>query len=779
MSLVRRQSGRLANKALLPQPELPQPELPSAATPDRSTQIKPKPKKSGGNLKPGPKDTESEEEAFEDSEEESDVESDASEYGQRPATSKRQKVAVAKKSPAAKKSATVKRRNVTADSTCYLIAIPLDVLLEIFGQLEPKDIIQLSRTNHTFRSHLLANAAHGVWRKTRQNIDGPDCPADLSEQQWVHLLYGDTRCQTCGAKNIQRVDFGLRRRTCTGCMRLNLVVASSFKRRYPDLEAQVLDLIPYTNIGGFAHGHASRSQFYWPQDIEDMAEKLALHQRDIEMRIPGARKKLEKFIAERTALVGAIVKHAVVCQEWSTNSVKRRRAETARKVEQRYNAIKDRFLQLGYTENDISRIEYEASVNQPAQLTERIWNNIYPQLEPIVRKYKERRLQAARDDRIRGRTQLVDDIFRQYKKTLAPAQWRFLPGLYEIRHHPAFSAIVDAPDDMNVKMSHFDEAAAALPEFVVSWMATRKTELAQLIREAETSGPALSVTPAPDDSSASLPDTQILNLATCVFACAQPPCSSSPSIYSSQNTAVLIGWESAVAHHCHSRIFYGFDRGTSIETILEFSARGHMAATSLVTLAGLHEKRATATDMDQLDLRFVCLDCTPRTANGTKSYTGFSWRAAVSHFVTGQHAAPQWRKLDIAEAQKVKNSEGCDSTLSWSCNHCADYLDAYQTFTRVLDHVKASHSISDPIAPGDLFRHLDLPRTPGTLSVSIAKSQKQAQNKQVQNEARHTCLRCATMGTAASTRLFILSGVKSHLQAKHQVADPVQNVDWK
>ncbi|KAJ7640797.1 hypothetical protein DFH06DRAFT_1097918 [Mycena polygramma] len=772
MSVVRRQSGRLAKKALLPQVEVSS----TAAPRENPTQVKVNPKKRGGK----PKDSESEDEASEDSGADPGTESDASEYGQRPA--KRQKIAVAKKSPATKKTATAKRRKSTVDSTCYLTTIPLDVLLEIFGQLEPKDIILLSRTNHTFRSHLLSKAAHSVWRKARENIDGPDCPADLSEQQWAHLLYGDARCQTCGAKNVQRVDFGLRRRACTGCLRLNLVVASSFKRRYPDLDAQVLDLIPYTNIGGFAHGHASRSQFYWPQDIEDMAEKLALYKRDIEMRIPGARKKLEKFIAERKALVEAIVKHAVVCQDWSKNLTTRRRAETALKVQRRYNAIKDRFLQLGYIEDDISGIRYAASVNQPAQLTERIWNNIYPQLEPDVRECKERRLQRVRDERIRERTRLIDDVYKQYKKTLAPAQWRFLPGLYEVRQHPAFSAIVDAPDDMNVEISHFDEAAAALPDFVVSWMATRKAELVRLIRDAETSSPAPSTT-TPRDSSASLTDTQLLNLATCVFACAQAPCSSSFSFHSSQNpaAAVLVGWESAVAHHCRRRIYYGLDQGASIETILKFSARGHIAATSLVKMAGLHEMRATATDMDQLDLRFLCLLCAPRTTNGTKLYTGFSWRAAVSHFVTGtgQHPVPQWRKLDIAETQKVKNSEGRDPTLSWSCNHCADYLDVYQTFTKVADHVKASHSISEPTAPGDLFRHLDLPRTPGTLSVSIAKSQKQAQKKQTQNEARHNCLRCATMGTAASTRLFILSGVKSHLQAKHQVSEPVQNVDWK
>src|ERR1700683_4590822 len=70
--------------------------------------------------------------------------------------------------------------------------------------------------------------------------------------------------QMCGAKGIQRIDFGLRRRVCTSCFKekyvysfhcwrrlmafsQRLVVASKFRVRFPDYAPLVMDLLPYTN----------------------------------------------------------------------------------------------------------------------------------------------------------------------------------------------------------------------------------------------------------------------------------------------------------------------------------------------------------------------------------------------------------------------------------------------------------------------------------------------------------------------------------------------------
>ncbi|KAJ6523798.1 hypothetical protein B0H10DRAFT_1974884 [Mycena sp. CBHHK59/15] len=204
--------------------------------------------------------------------------------------------------------------------------------ISLFSQLEPKALLALSRTNHVFRSTLLSTTANGVWKRSRENVDGPDCPPDLSELWWARLLFNGTNCQCCGAKNIQRVD---------------LACAVGFRKHFTHLEDTILDLVPYTNIGGFAHGRTSRSQFYWKSDINEMSKQLAVYERDARMRVIGAQKRLEGFRADRIALVAAIAEHAAICTDWSRALSFRRYEEERDRTPMRYDVIKAKFMELG------------------------------------------------------------------------------------------------------------------------------------------------------------------------------------------------------------------------------------------------------------------------------------------------------------------------------------------------------------------------------------------------------------------------------------------------
>ncbi|KAJ7742709.1 hypothetical protein DFH07DRAFT_925504 [Mycena maculata] len=767
MSATRRQSGRLAAQVVKATDTAVAPEIPRPAAAPSKKRIS---AAASGKVKVRSKPA-SEDEPFEDSEQESGVESDASEYGKKPP----------KRPRLTKATTATRKRKAPADTTCYLTTIPLDVLLEIYGHLGPKDLILLSRTNHAFRQHLLSTAANSVWKKSRQSMDGPDCPEDLSEQRWAHLLYGEAKCQTCGAKNVQRVDFGLRRRACTRCLKANLVVKSSFKKHFPHLDDTMLALIPHTNIGGFAHGHASNSNFYWKHDIEQMAELLAVYERDINMRIIGARQKLEDFTAERTALVSAVEEHAQLCGDWSNLLAARRREEEALKVKRRFAAIEAKFIDLGYTAADVSCIAYKVNVRQGGPLTDRIWNRIFPELEPSVKEQKAHRLKREHEARVDARKRLAEGIFNEYKKTLVPAQWRYLPGLFEVLQFPAFKALVDAPDDVDVEIAHFNEVADSLPGFVVSWTATRKTELAQLVDNAFAPEPA--GTEEVQVSPRTAPNLESLDRVTTVFRCQQFDCGTRGGHHSQRNPC-LVGWEAAAAHHCcEIKYTWGAAPITSVKTVLKFSMPGSMAAASLVSLTGLDVQRATCMEMDALDLRFLCAACIPRNGpNNNLVHTVFSWRAAVSHFAASGHSTPSWRLLTGAEALPIKASELPDPIPSWSCNHCPQYLDACNTFANVADHVKSTHAIANPTAPADLFRYLDLARSPATFLTPrpvVIKPAKTQVKTQQPSGAQYHCLRCSSLGGAASRRLFIFGGVQAHLRDKHKILNPVCNQDWK
>ncbi|KAJ6612671.1 hypothetical protein B0H10DRAFT_2192310 [Mycena sp. CBHHK59/15] len=745
MSTTRRQPGRLANLQQLAQSpaEKGSAKVPAAPT-SRAVGASLNPKKAAvarGTGKPKPEVEDASDEVEED---ESEAESDTSEYGKRP--SKRQKM---------QKSSSNKRKAV-AKKTCYLTTIPLDVLFELFSQLEPKALLALSRTNHAFRSTLLSTTANGVWKRSRENVDGPDCPPDLSELRWARLLFNGTNCQCCGAKNIQRVDFGLRRRVCKGCLKANLVVRFSFRKHFTHLEDTILDLVPYTNIGGFAHGRTSRSQFYWKSDINEMSKQLAVYERDARMRVIGAQKRLEDFRADRIALVAAIAEHAAICTDWSRALSFRRYGEERDRTQMRYDAIKAKFMELGYAEADISNISHERTVDQATPLTDRIWKRIFPELEPLVQNLRDRRLSEEHEDRISKRSQMAEEIYNDFKKTLVPIQWRHLPGSFEVLQLAAFDTLVNAPDDVDVVAADFKAAMDALPAFVVSWTASRKTELAQLL-DARTELGA-----GPSTASTSVAGAHSLDLATTVFECAQPSC-----VY---YHAAFIGWDAAAGHRCdrllcHSRSGYRGNR--SIKTILGFSERGSDAAASLVALAGRNSKTATCAEMDKLDRRFLCQACELRMNHSRPAYP---WRTAVAHFAASSHTVPQWWQLSEREAQRVKLAEGEDPTLSWSCNHCANYLDEYHTRAKVADHVKSAHGVADPKVPADLFRYLDLARVPAQCFKPNS-----AAAAQQDNNLKYHCKQC--LGGSRLRREFGWLGLKSHLKDKHKIFDPVVERD--
>jgi hypothetical protein len=249
-------------------------------------------------------------------------------------------------------------------------------------------------------------------------------------------------------------------------------------------------------------------------------------------------------------------------------------------------------------------------------------------LEPIIKEARDQRLRLARDARIEARKRLAEEVYKGYKKTLVPAQWRLLPGLYEVLQLPAFNTVVYAPDDIDVELTRFEEAQNALPGFVVAWAASRKVELVRLINLSHSSSDIQA------EPTSTVANIQSLELATTVFACRNliglwQRCKS-------ENVA-LIGWEGAAGHHCSSHTFgssghYLNLSGSSTETLVDFSKRGSAAAASLVALAGLNASEATAAEMDTLDLRFLCLACPARFAPGNKqTFDSFSWRTAVSN----------------------------------------------------------------------------------------------------------------------------------------------------
>jgi hypothetical protein len=76
------------------------------------------------------------------------------------------------------------------------------LLYQIFGLLEPIDLLHLSRTNRAFREVLSSKNATSVWKTVRVHRGGvPDCMPGMSEVQWASLLFGGRRCHVCSVSD--------------------------------------------------------------------------------------------------------------------------------------------------------------------------------------------------------------------------------------------------------------------------------------------------------------------------------------------------------------------------------------------------------------------------------------------------------------------------------------------------------------------------------------------------------------------------------------------------
>ncbi|KAF9474664.1 hypothetical protein BDN70DRAFT_815322 [Pholiota conissans] len=83
-----------------------------------------------------------------------------------------------------------KRTRSQRGSLENLMNIPMELICEIFGLLDPLDLLHLARTNKTLRNMLMHRSSRAVWKAARTNIPGlPDCPDDLNEPRYAELVF--------------------------------------------------------------------------------------------------------------------------------------------------------------------------------------------------------------------------------------------------------------------------------------------------------------------------------------------------------------------------------------------------------------------------------------------------------------------------------------------------------------------------------------------------------------------------------------------------------------
>jgi len=125
---------------------------------------------------------------------------------------------------------------------------------------------------------------------------------------------------------------------------------------------------------------------------------------------------------------------------------------------------------------------------------------------------------------------------------------------------------------------------------------------------------------------------------------------------------------------------------------------------------------------------------------------------------------------------RVKASEMSNPNRSrslWTCAHCALHLGNLEKREIVVEHVKSVHGINLPCEPEDLFLFERCHSRDAFEASYVVEPPHIVCVKTIH------CLECAAGKPSEQKRLFDLSGVKSHLAAKHKVQSPVANIHYR
>ncbi|KAL1662611.1 hypothetical protein GGF50DRAFT_58593 [Schizophyllum commune] len=677
------------------------------------------------------------------SESESGEESDA--YERRPA--KRARKSAPRKAVSAKvtKANGRPRTRGKAGKLSQLVDMPLDILFETFTLLDPQDLVSLSRTSKLLRQTLLSPQTITVWKNARKRTGAPEPAPGYDEPRWANLVFGAKRCQNCDAPHVNSVDYQLLMRVCTACKKLN-----KFKRQYPDHDSSVLDLMRYTHVGGWAHGHETATRFYWRGDFDDVFKIVAKYTKDIFLGKKNAKKAYEDYRKRRLAHICSIMKASGTSH------------------------IEARLLQLGHDKRDVAYAVRNWRITvEKKELTDAGWARIRRKWEEEVAKRRADRFDRDHKVILDQRRQTITNLYNEaYRKTTKSSDWPSvawlpLPSPDVVVKLDPFRELIYADVDKTISIDEFQQALQQSAPLIAKLKTENeeniRQELDQVVSDMKTSA----VIPA--DELSAVDHVLDLALATCS--------NFQPNLY--YVTAMSRGdYEQCL--RAQDMIFcrkyykggytalYSRSREALFPRYDEDLSRCVLAILQVMKLP----TSTTFADLDARDAWFFCGHCPADKQYKVWGRKAFKWRAAIIHHSQrhGTSQEPEWQLPSENESLRLRDVRFAklDEAKTWACAHCCAHLDDFRPRNQVEEHVQTAHNIEASQIGVDVLCTSASPVNTDSFRVTV-DHQPVGKSKPVANREDCTsmwlCLLCPP-----SRRLFKLEGVMSHLKSpKHNI----------
>ncbi|EIM91944.1 uncharacterized protein STEHIDRAFT_136041 [Stereum hirsutum FP-91666 SS1] len=605
-----------------------------------------------------------------------------------------------------------------------LLDISLDILYEVLGHLLPADLISLSRVSKSFRNVLLSRSSLFAWKASFGNIpDLPACPDDVPLPVWANLVWGGVYCHCCGNKRVMKIDFLLRRRVCSGCLKEYICdrPAAIFALA-PEIPASLRDCIPYTLEVTKQYSH----RICWNEDI--LAFKADFQTMQKTTKQGDQQAALAEFKQAKLSELQARKDVARSWSDWiSRNAAEKADKREAKKAVRRAEVLR-RCIELGYEEADCQDALRHHSVNTEAKLTEKGWGTILPQILPLITAANLARLEREREGREKTRSKAVYAAYYDILRSLSPSALELscLLGEEDFRSLPEIDAlVVDDTEDTEERIAQIKIVSTSLIPKLSALAHHRQEAIFALMQD--TSEPVSH--PAPSIGSAPLGRFQ---LATSIFVCGAP---GSPS----SSASPLHGLQ-VFGHTCKSCILDSASttNGLAFDAIFpRFSEKGKDVVVAILNRLGLDEKSTTCIELERLDKRFVCIDCPIKHEgeewgqDGPLGRKARTWWGLLEHILQSNsktpdsHVGSSFYVLSDTEAITIKSRERSgpifrilESMSQFGCYHCdIHYRDAtlhpnsfearfgreqnrvaYLGRDAMITHIKAVHNPRSPDA---------------------------------------------------------------------------------
>jgi hypothetical protein len=242
-----------------------------------------------------------------------------------------------------------------------------------------------------------------------------------------------------------------------------------------------------------------------------------------------------------------------------------------------------------------------------------VWRHILPRLEDMVNMGKRDRLNRERQEALDARALVIQNAYYEYKATLSPRSWAFLPAFRYILLSEPFWSLYNDPSNDSLDPTTCVDVISQLPTIISTW----RDELRDKLASSVPVQPIFPDRPFRIYSEYRPPILSNLDLATSVFTC-HGCCEDGD-----KSGFCLIGWDDVKNHLGCPRMLRFGNNGVTASCI------GHYAALEVMRLLDLDGQTVTAKEVDECDARFLCANCPIAGFRHVRGHKAFTWRECV------------------------------------------------------------------------------------------------------------------------------------------------------